>query len=75
MKTAATLVDVITVIACILGGLQIFSAITAADANAMQVASGVVVGIGVAAVPYMLAGALHRVTVRELMAAEDRRGD
>lgn len=65
MRTFATLMDVITIIACLVGGAQVIAALATPDANAVQIASGVVAGIGIAAIPYMLSGALHRVAVRE----------
>lgn len=75
MRTAATLMDVVTIIACLLGGAQVLTSLMSADANAVQLASGVVAGIGVAAIPYMLAGALHRVAVRDSLAEGARRAD
>jgi hypothetical protein len=75
LRTVATFLDVITLLACLVGGWQIYTAIIAPDANAVQVASGVVVGIGIAAIPYFVAGAFHRGAVRDLLVAARNRAE
>lgn len=75
LRTVATLMDVITLLACLVGGWQIYTSIIVPDANAVQVASGVVVGIGIAAIPYFIAGAFHRGAVRDLLVAARNRDE
>ena len=66
LRTLATVFDVLTLLGCLLGAYQVFTSITP-DANAIQTAAGVAIGIALAAIPYCLAGAFHRGAVREMM--------
>lgn len=67
LRTVATFFDVVTFLACLIGAWQIVTAILTRDADATQIGSGVIIGIGIALVPYLIAGAFHRGAMRELL--------
>lgn len=66
LRFAATLFDVITLLASLVAGWQIWTSV-GPDLSAIQSAAGVAFGIGIAVIPYCIAGAFHRGAVRELL--------
>lgn len=65
LRFLAAIMDAVTVIGALIGGYQVWTSMTAPEANAVQLASGVCLGAAIAVVPYCLAGAFHRAAVRE----------
>lgn len=66
MKLVASVFDVVALLACLIGGFQIITAM-GGGASAPQQAAGVAFGIGIAVVPHCLAAVFHRGAVRDLL--------
>ncbi|WP_176495621.1 hypothetical protein [Sphingomonas sp. HMP6] len=66
----ATILDVISVLAAMSGGVLILFSLLPPN-SAVQTCALSAVGIGIAAVPYIIAGAFHRGAVRRLLDRRD----
>lgn len=59
------IVEIIAILGCGLGGFFVVMALLDTSASAPQQAAMAAVGLGLAAIPYMIAATLHRRHMRE----------
>ena len=67
MKATVVLLDILTFIGAVIGGLMLFAALTSAEASAPQQGSLAAMAVALVVIPYCLSAMLHRSIMRSLL--------